>query len=174
MDKKDYHSFTAQLNDFDGYDKAGKEKNGPIRSLDFYQHYYTPANCGVSAIYYEKFGRFVAKPKNTASIGSVYNSYSEELLTPMIERDAKYNAALERVPNVAAHPRCKETLEYVERDLDKEIPGIVEFMRRNFGTYRYITEAERTPDEQYDNAKFLKICDIPDSEQGIRLFRRNN
>ena len=159
MSMGNYQVFEVAYNDYDGPYRNKKEGAGPKRRVRYDFLFNSPNNCSISAKYYEVYGRYIHEIGKCRSITTEYQDYREKSGTPNSVRVAKFNKALSRVPAVMAHPRTKETINKAEEEFNAEIPGIIDFFRRNFDLYNYMTSCENVRDPEFDKVEFLDECD---------------
>ena len=168
-----FRAFHVDYNDFDGIYKNHKRSNGPKKEVGYNYNFVNSRVCDVSAHYWELFGQRAVHDAKYAGITTQYHSYSEKDETSDEERLAKFAATAEKVPNIVSHPRSKELIGYAEKEMDTAMPGIIEFFRHNFPTYRFITDAEHINDDELDSTVFLSECELPSDGANMSLVRRN-
>ena len=71
---------------------------------------------------------------------------------------------LDYIQKILSHPRSKEIISYLEIEMEREFPGIMNYIKTNFNVYNEITELTYEENLVFENlykSIILPECDLP-------------
>ena len=80
------------------------------------------------------------------------------------ERLSDYDDPINNIDKILSHPRSKETISYLEKEIDREFPGMMHFIKTNLSVYNKITGLSYEQDPHFEeliNSTILTECDFP-------------
>lgn len=85
------------------------------------------------------------------------NNDRKEFIVPSIKM-------LDYITKILSHPRSKEIITYLEGEIEKEFPGMIDFINSNFNAYNKIKGLTYETDPEFEelhNSVILPECDLP-------------
>ncbi len=160
----------------DVFGPNGNHEVGKARKLNYHE---SKSNMDIYASIIEKYAhkksKFVyldsshtsmnEKGKNKITIWE--NNNREEFEIPSV-------TMLDYISKFLSHPRSKETISYVEGEMEREFTGMISFIKNNFDVYNKITGLTYEEDPKFEeliNGIILPECDFT-TEKQKKLVKR--
>ena len=183
--QKDFNTKELEINNIKGqwlkfylddvFGPKGKHEDGKARCLRYSKSIF---NSDISACMYEKYGN-----KKYTSIDSSHTSWdgNERDRITIWEND-RVNTfevsdikVLDYISGILSYPRSKEIISYMEKEIEREFPGMMNFIKTNFEIYNQITGLNYDNDQEFKelyNGVILPECDFTNEESKNILARR--
>ena len=84
-----------------------------------------------------------------------YEGREEDRITIWENNDLKHYEVpnfkiIDYISKILSHPRSKETISYLEEEIEREFPGIMNYIKRNFDVYNKITGLTYEKDQEFE------------------------
>ena len=153
----------------------GMEEVGKFRMLHYYE---SLQNGNLSAEVKEKDGY-----NDSRSIRAVHDEWdgveSSLILTTKKGASDQYNNVEDEVVkkyvhSLLSHPRSKAMFAYIEEEMEREIPGLMDLIKEYFPFYITISGLEYQPTEDFENVFkefILPACDLPKKKDSSLVLK---
>lgn len=176
-DEDNFQILEFKLNNAYGPYRSNYYENGVQRDVRYYYQYDSPTKYNIDIIYSETFGgvnsldpKYVQMGVTCSLNGNEGNTRSNATLSW-----AKINSYLNKAKSIIAHPRSKETIKYLENDLEREFPGIIDFINKNYELYKIMTNLDYLEDEELKDTEFIPMCNLLDiASKKLLLEKKDN
>lgn len=159
----------------DVFGPKGNHEDGKVRHLHYDKSMF---NKDISANIREQYAY-----KKEASINSSHTSWdSEEKDRITIWNNKKQFqfevsniTMIDYINKILSHPRSKEIISYLEEEVEREFPGMIEFIKTNFDVYNNITELNYEKDQAFEgviNGIIIPECDFTTQKNKKNLIRK--
>ena len=160
----------------DVFGPKGNHESGKVRRLTYDKSIF---NRDISAHLSEKYGY-----KKAASFASSHTSWDREekdRITIWKNNDKKEFIVssitmIDYINKILSHPRSKETISYLEEEIERAFPGMISFIKANFDVYNKITGLTYEKDEKFEeliNGMIIPKCDFPTKKSKNILTKKS-
>ena len=79
------------------------------------------------------------------------------------------------INKILSHPRSKEIISYLEEEIEREFPGMINYIKNNFDVYNKITGLTYNKGQEFEeliNGLFIPECDFATEKNKKKLIKR--